>query len=96
MGYFAAATQEALDRGDEAAVRAHFGYAEELMRHAGPELANAIIVSYLEYLQFDKEYPNKPRPRSLLPPLLRQSLVELEEHLRNIDNHIRNGQQRKS
>ena len=89
MGYFAEATHEALERGDEMAVRTHFAYAEELMRHAGPELANAIQVSYLEYLNFDREYPNKLRPRSLLPPLLGHSLTELEEHLRMIDKHIR-------
>src|SRR5262245_3078988 len=84
MGHFAAATQEALDRGDEPVVRAHFAYAEELMRHAGPELENALQVSYVEYIDFDKQYPNSLRPRSLLPPLLRQSLADLEEHLRRI------------
>jgi hypothetical protein len=87
MGYFAKATQDAMERGDEMAVRAHFEYAGELLRHAGPALLNAVQVSYLEYLNFDKEYPNKLRPRPLLPPLLGQSLTELEEHLRMLDEH---------
>jgi hypothetical protein len=83
------ATQAAFERGDKAAVKAYFAYAEELLERAGPELANALQVSYLEYLDFDKEYPNQLHPRSLLPPLLRRSLTELEEHLRMIDQHIR-------
>jgi hypothetical protein len=93
MGYFADATQEVLERGDEAAVRAHFGYAEELLRHAGPELANALQVSYLEFIDFDREYPRQLGARLLLPPLLRQSLAELEEHFRMIDEHTRRERQ---
>jgi hypothetical protein len=89
MGYFADSTQQALERGEESVVRTHFSYAEELMQKAGPDLANAIQVSYLEFIQFDAEYPNNIRPRSFLPPLLRQSLAELEEHLRKINDSLR-------
>jgi len=93
MGYLAEATQEALDCGDESVVMAHFAYAEELMSQAGPELANALQVSYLEYINYDKEYPNKIRPRLLLPALLNRSLAELEQHLREVDEHIRRTRQ---
>jgi hypothetical protein len=89
MGYFAEATQEAIERGDEMAVRRHFAYAEELMRHAGPALENALQVSYLEYINFDKEYRNRLQPRAILPPLLCQSLADLEEHLRIINEYLR-------
>jgi len=84
MGFFAQATQEALDRGDEMTVRAHIDYAEELLRRARPELENAMQVSYLEFIAFDKAYPNRLRPRQLLPSLLRESPKDLEEHLRRI------------
>jgi hypothetical protein len=89
MGYFADATQEALECGDEIVVRSHFAYAEELMRFAGPALENALQVSYLEHINFNKKYANNIRPRSLLPLLLSQSLAALEEHFRMIDEHLR-------
>jgi hypothetical protein len=94
MDPFSEATQEALDRGDEMAVKAYFALAEELLEQAGPELASALQTSYLEYIDFDKAYPNNVRPRSLLPPLLRRSLAELEAHLRKIDDHIRRTRER--
>ncbi len=89
VGFLAAATREALERGDEAEVRAHFEYAERLMSVAGPALENALQVSYLESIDFDKEYPNRVRPRLLLPPLLSDSLRNLEEHLERIYRHSR-------
>jgi hypothetical protein len=84
MGFFADATCEALESGTVETVRAHFAYAEELLRHANSYLENAIQVSYLEAINFDKPYPNGLNPRRLLPPLLKESLADLEVHLQTL------------
>jgi hypothetical protein len=84
MGTFAATTREALDRGDLATARAHLDFAEELWRVAGPALENALAVSYLEHIDFDKSYGRSAPARDMLPPGLRSGLAELEEHLRRL------------
>lgn len=84
MGYFAGATQAALDRGDFGTARAHFEYVDSLLRVAGPALANALAVSYLEYIEFDKLYGRSLPARQMLPPALQDLLAELEEHLRRL------------
>ena len=84
MGVFARATQEALDRGHLDVVKAHFQYADELLAVAGPELENALAVSYLEHLPWDKNYLPGVNPRNLLSPNLAELLLGLEEHLNRI------------
>lgn len=84
MGTFAGATQAALDGGDFVTARAHFDYVDPLRRVAGPELANALAVSYLEYIQFDKHYGRLLPAREMLPPALQDELAELEEYLRKL------------
>ena len=84
MGTFARATQEALNRGDFMTAQAHLNFAEELWRVAGPALENALAVSYLEYIDFDKMYGRSASAREMLPPGLRSGLSALEEHLRRL------------
>jgi hypothetical protein len=84
MGTFARATQEALDCRDFRTAQAHLNFAEELCQVAGPELENALAVSYLEYIDFDKRYGRSASDRDMLPPGLRAGLAALEEHLRRI------------
>ena len=97
MGTFARATQATLDRGDFVTARAHFECAESLLRVAGPALANALAVSYLENIEFDKHYGRAFPAREMLPPALQDELVELEEHLRKLfAPPIRQGNVRKT
>jgi hypothetical protein len=84
MGTFAGATQEALNRGDFATAQAHLDFAEELWRVAGPALENALAVSYLEHIDFDRRYGRSAPARDMLPPGLRSGLSALEEHLRRL------------
>jgi hypothetical protein len=84
MGSFAGATREALSRGDFATAQSHLDFAEELWRVAGPALENALAVSYLEHIDFDKSYGRSAPAREMLPPGLRSGLAELEEHLRRL------------
>ncbi len=84
MGTFAGATQDALDCGDFAAARAHLAFADDLWRVAGPALENALAVSYLEHINFDKKYVGSTSAREMLPPGLRSGLAELEEYLRRL------------
>ena len=84
MGTFAGATQAALDGSDFATALAHFAFAEELWRVAGPALENALAVSYLEHIDFDKKYSRSAPARDMLPPGLRAGLAELEEHLHRL------------
>jgi hypothetical protein len=84
MGTFAGATQEALNRGELATAQAHLNFAEELWRVAGPALENALAVSYLEHIDFDKKYGQSASAREMVPPGLRSGLSALEEHLRRL------------
>jgi hypothetical protein len=84
IGAFAGATREALERGDLATAQAHLNFAEELWQVAGPALENALAVSYLEHIDFDKRYGRSASAREMLPPGLRSGLAELEEYLRRL------------
>jgi hypothetical protein len=84
MGTFAGATQDALRRADFATAQAHLNFAEDLWRVAGPDLKNALAVSYLEHIDFDTKRGRSATARELLPPGLRSGLAELEEYLRRL------------
>jgi hypothetical protein len=81
MGTFARATQAAIDTQDKETVRRHFQFIEEVFRDATPDVENAVNVSYLEHLRFDGRKAGSTGARELLPPSLRQALVELEAYL---------------
>jgi hypothetical protein len=81
MATLARATQAAIDSQDKATVRAHFQFIDEVFRDAGPDVKNAVNVSYLENLRFEGRKAVQTNARELLPPRLRQVLAELEEYL---------------
>jgi hypothetical protein len=76
-------TQESIGRNDFATISRCYSLLEEIVKSATFEVENAIYVSFLENLDF--EIPSSgAEARRLLPPLLSNMLVELEEHLQQI------------
>jgi hypothetical protein len=84
MGTVAQATQLAINAGDHETVRKHFEFIDEVLQDAAPDVENAVYVSYLENLRFDESEAESACARKLLPPRLRQALVDLEAHWQNI------------
>ena len=84
MATRARATQSAIDSQDEATVREHFQFVDELFRNAAADVENAVNVSYLENLRFEGRRARATNARELLTPLLRQALAELEEYLERL------------
>jgi hypothetical protein len=70
--------QAAIDAGDRASVRKHFAFADDLFRRSGPELKNAIYVSYLEHLHFGG---HRQYAEALLPSALHAGWVEINQYL---------------
>ena len=84
MTTLARATQAAIDSQDEATVREHFQFVDELFRNAAADVENAVNVSYLENLRFEGRRAGATNARELLTPRLRQALAELEEYLKQL------------
>jgi hypothetical protein len=78
MAALARSAQAAIDSGNKADVRRHFAFADDLFRRAGPELKNALYVSYLEHLNFRG---HRAYAEALLPPALHSGWVEINEYL---------------
>lgn len=83
MGALARAAQAAIDEEREPDVRHHFAFADHLLADAGLDLANAIYVSYLEYLHFDghRAYAEK-----LMPSRLHAAWVDLNRYLDDLSS----------
>jgi len=81
MATLARATQAAIDNQDKATVVRHFEFIDEVFRDAGPDVENAVYVSYLENLRFEGRKATPTKARELLTPRLWQALVDLEEYL---------------
>lgn len=66
------ATNAAIAAGDLATVRRHFEFVDEVLRAADEAVENAVVVSYLEDLDFRD--PHGDAARKLLRPRLRTEL----------------------
>ena len=65
-------------------MKRHFRFIDEVFRDAAPDVENAVYVSYLENLRFEKRKAALTKARDLLPARLGRALVELEEYLAKI------------
>jgi hypothetical protein len=83
VGDFRAATERAMDAGRHWEAEQHFRLVEELLAVAGPELRNALEVSYLEDLALGEFTPARYRGvKERMPPSLRQVLIGHHSHWR--------------
>jgi hypothetical protein len=74
---FRRSTEEAMDAGRLWDAERHFRLIEELLAVAGPELRNALEVSYLEDLALGECTPVRHRAvQERMPKALRQALIE--------------------
>ena len=85
MAAFSRVAEEAVELGDFATVERCYRLLEETLKTAKFNLRNAIYVSFLEHINF--ETPNGTKARQLLPRILSEMLVELEEHLQMLYEH---------
>ncbi len=73
---FRRATEQAIDTGRSWEAEKHFRLVEELLREAGPELRNALEVSYLEDFALGECTPKRRQVvRERMPTTLHQVLV---------------------
>jgi hypothetical protein len=78
MAVFARATCKAVDLGDLPEAQSHIDFVDELLSDAGPELVNAVYVSYLEDVFLASQGAHYVSARTMLSPRLRNALAELE------------------
>ncbi len=79
MAAFSRVAENAIERGDFAALKRCYKIVDDTMKSASPSVENAVYVSFLEHLEFDSS-PFGAEAKRLLPPKLSEMLVELEEH----------------
>ena len=73
---FRRATEQAIDSGRSWEAEKHFRFVEELLREAGPELLNALEVSYLEDFALGECTPKRYQVvKERMPKSLRELLV---------------------
>ena len=84
MAVFARATCKAVDLGDLQEAQSHIDFVDELLSDAGPELVNAVYVSYLEHVFLASQGARYVSARTMLSLRLRNALAELEKHWQNI------------
>jgi hypothetical protein len=73
---FRRATETAMDTGRLWEAERHFRWVEELLKAAGPELRNALEISYLEDLAFGGCSPARYQAvKERMPKALRQILI---------------------
>lgn len=78
---FSRFAQAAIERSDLETLKRCYGLLAEALKRATFEVENAIYVSFLENLDFEKS-PNSGEARRILPTALAEALAELEEHWR--------------
>ncbi len=65
-----------MDAGQAWLAERHFNFVESLLEDAGPELRNALDVSYLEDLALGEHTTQRHRiVKERMPPALRQQLI---------------------
>lgn len=84
MAVLARATCRAIEGNDPHQTVEHFQFVDELLSNAGPDLENAVCVSYLENVFLRPGDVQYLMARKLLSERLQNALAELEEHWRNI------------
>ena len=83
VGDFRSATERAMDEGKLWAAERHFRLVLELLAAAGPELRNALEVSYLEDLAFGEfTWARHQAVRERMPQELRAVLIAHHAHWR--------------
>lgn len=80
VGRVRLATHRAILARDWDTVRNHFAFMNVMFRHAGPELTDAVNVSYLGMLFYDEPSLQHTMARTLLPSRLRTRLAAIERH----------------
>ena len=86
MGNFARTTERAILENNMETAVAHFNFISDLFAKAGPELENAIFVSYLENVFLFQNEQKYLEARKLLPKNLVKALTELEQHFEKLHN----------
>ena len=84
MAALARATCKAIDSGDGQQVQEYLCFVDELFSDAGPDLENAVYVSYLEDVFLGSDDSRYLSARTMLSEQLRRALRELEEHWQKI------------
>jgi hypothetical protein len=84
MAVFARATCKAIESDDLKQVQEHLNFADELLADSGPELENAVYVSYLENVFLGADDPRYQSVREMLSQRLKNALSELEAHWKKI------------
>lgn len=80
VGVFRRLTEQAMDAGKAWLAERHFRFIERLLPDAGPELANALEISYLEDLAVGQHTPQRHRiVKDRMPPGLRRRLIAFHE-----------------
>lgn len=74
------ATREAIKKQDWPTASAHFDFVDEILESAGPDLHEAIGVSYLVNLFYGETEPDFAKARSLMPKRLAAALEIMERH----------------
>jgi hypothetical protein len=73
-------TEEAMDEGKEWLAERHFRFVERLLQGAGPDLENALEISYLEDLALGGHTPQRHRiVKDRMPLVLRRRMIEVRE-----------------
>ena len=76
MAAFRRATEEAMDCGRLWEAERHFRWVEEMLKVAGPELRNALEISYLEDMALGESTPARYQAvKERMPKALRQILI---------------------
>lgn len=87
MGRLMLASRNAIFSRDWNTLSRHFAFIAAIMDNAGPELLDAIDVSYLSNLMHDEASINYAKARTLLPRPLLHRLELLERHYSHLQAH---------
>lgn len=85
IGVLKLAVREAIANRDWSAVSRYFAEVAAMMEDAGPELFDAINVSFLGSLFYGETALNTRKARALLPEPLRLALDIVEQHYREVE-----------
>lgn len=84
MSCFARRTQKAIDEENRADLKRCFDFASRVLENADPDVENAVIVSYLENLDFRDGERNHNWAIEMMHPALKDGLDELNRHMEEL------------
>ncbi len=84
VGALKLATRDAIAQRDWDTVASHFAFVSEMLADGGPELRDALRVSYLGNLFYGETTLNYAKARSLLPRGLGAALADIESHYESL------------